>query len=558
MDREVIQRRRWAILGVLIFSLLVVVLDNTILNVALKIISSPKNDPVHPGLGASQSDLEWAINSYTLVFAGLLFTFGIIGDRYGRKKILMTGMVLFGIASVLCSYAASPGELIATRAFMGFAGAAIMPATLAVIANVFEPKEQAKAIGMWAGGVGLAVAIGPVLGGVLLDHFWWGSVFLINVPIIIVALIAMVILVPDSKNPNPGRLDPVGVLLSMAGIVVFVYGIIRGADVGWGSPQIWGSIAGGVLLMVAFVVWEKRSDHPALDVKLFRNRAFSASVISVGLSFFAMMGVLFFLSFYLQAVRDFSPLKAGLYMTPFAVAQLIFSPLSATMVKKFGARAVSTTGMLIIAGTFLLFQAVSTTTAAWFLLAIFFLQGAGMANVMPPATTTIMTSLPREKAGIGSSVSNTVRQVGGALGVAILGTILTTAYRGRMDGPLTAIIPDAAARKPVSGSIQATLGAIQQHPAIVKLIPRANEAFVHSMHVAVVVSAVVALLSAGFVFAWLPGKSAVGVGTGAGAGGFGVTNGPGAAAMTADGSGAGAGTGAPAPAADPAAEGASA
>ncbi len=191
MDREVIHRRRWAILGVLIFSLLVVVLDNTILNVALKVIASPKNSPHSPGLGASQSDLEWAINSYTLVFAGLLFTFGIVGDRIGRKKILMTGMVLFGIASILCAYAQSPGQLIATRAFMGFAGAAIMPATLAVIANVFEPKEQAKAIGMWAGGVGLAVAIGPVLGGLLLDHFWWGSVFLINVPIIIVALIAM-------------------------------------------------------------------------------------------------------------------------------------------------------------------------------------------------------------------------------------------------------------------------------------------------------------------------------------------------------------------------------
>jgi DHA2 family multidrug resistance protein-like MFS transporter len=510
MDRETIQRRRWAILGVLIFSLLVVVLDNTILNVALKIIASPPNDPHSPGLGASQSDLEWAINSYTLVFAGLLFTFGIVGDRYGRKKILMTGMIGFGIASVLCAYAGSPGQLIATRALMGLFGAAIMPATLAIIANVFEPKEQAKAIGMWAGGVGLAVAIGPVLGGVLLDHFWWGSVFLINVPIIVIALIAMAVLVPDSKNPKPGKLDPIGVLLSMAGIVTFVYGIIRGADVGWAEPQIWGTLIGGAALMAAFVVWERRTDHPALDVRLFRNRPFSASVISVGLSFFAMMGVLFFLSFYLQSVMGFSPLKAGLYMTPFAVAQLIFSPLSATFVKKFGARAVSTFGMALIAVTFLMFQFLNEHSPTILLVAIFFLQGMGMANVMPPATTTIMTSLPREKAGVGSSVSNTVRQVGGALGVAVLGTILTTAYRGRMDKPLATVIQDPAKRHLASGSIQATQGAAQRFPVLDQFLPQANTAFVHAMHVTVIISAVVAALGAVVVYAWLPGKAGSG------------------------------------------------
>ncbi|GAA2028003.1 MFS transporter [Catenulispora yoronensis] len=505
MEREVIHRRRWAILGVLIFSLLVVVLDNTILNVALKIISNPKNDPVTPGLGAQQPDLEWAINSYTLVFAGLLFTFGIVGDRFGRKKILMAGMVGFGIASVLCAYAGSPGQLIATRAVMGLFGAAIMPATLAIIANVFEPKEQPKAIGMWAGGVGLAVAIGPVLGGLLLDHFWWGSVFLINVPIIIVALVAMALLVPDSKNPNPGRLDPVGVVLSMAGIVVFVYGIIRGGDVGWGNPQIWGSLIGGVLLCALFVFWELRTSHPALDVRLFRSsRPFSASIILVAMSFFAMMGVLFFLSFYLQSVLDFSPLKAGLYMTPFALAQLIFSPMSAKLVQRFGARAVSTFGMLVIALTFLMYQFVNETSPAALLIAIFFLQGMGMANVMPPATTTIMTSLPREKAGVGSSVSNTVRQVGGALGVAVLGTLLTTAYRGKMEKPLGTVVKDPSLLHTVDGSIQATKGAGQHVPALQKFYPQADAAFIHAMHVTVVVSAGVALLAAVIALMWLP------------------------------------------------------
>ncbi|MEZ0108208.1 DHA2 family multidrug resistance protein-like MFS transporter [Catenulispora sp. EB89] len=509
MDRETLQRRRWAILGVLIFSLLVVVLDNTILNVALKIISQPKNDPHQPGLGASQSDLEWAINSYTLVFAGLLFTFGIVGDRFGRKKILMAGMVGFGISSVLCAYAGSPGTLIITRAAMGFFGAAIMPATLAIIANVFEPKEQPKAIGIWAGGVGLGVAIGPVLGGLLLDHFWWGSVFLINVPIIVIALIAMTILVPDSRNPKPGRLDPLGVFLSMAGIVVFVYGIIRGADVGWGNPQIWGSLAAGVLLSAGFVYWELRTDHPALDVRLFRSsRPFSASVMLVGLSFFAMMGVLFFLSFYLQSVLNYTPLKAGLFLTPFALAQLIFSPLSARLVQRFGARAVSTFGMVTIGVTFLMYQFVNQTSAAWLLLLIFFLQGMGMANVMPPATTTIMTSLPREKAGVGSSVSNTVRQVGGALGVAVLGTLLTTAYRSRMEGPLKTVIPNASTLHDIDGSIQATKGAGEHIPALARFYPQADAAFIHAMHMTVTISAIVAFLAAIVSLTWLPRKQA--------------------------------------------------
>jgi len=509
VDRETLHRRRYAILGVLIFSLLVVVLDNTILNVALKIISQPENDPHQPGLGASQSDLEWAINSYTLVFAGLLFTFGIVGDRFGRKKILMAGMIGFGIASVLCAYAGSPGALIATRALMGFFGAAIMPATLAIIANVFEPKEQPKAIGIWAGGVGLGVAIGPVLGGLLLDHFWWGSVFLINVPIIAIALIAMSFLVPDSKNPKPGKLDPLGVVLSMAGIVVFVYGIIRGGDLGWSNPQIWGTLAGGLILSALFVFWELRTDHPALDVRLFRSsRSFSASIILVAMSFFAMMGVLFFLSFYLQSVLGYSPLKAGLYLTPFALAQLIFSPMSARLVQRFGARAVSTFGMVVIGVTFLMYQAVNQTSPAWLLLLIFFLQGMGMANVMPPATTTIMTSLPREKAGVGSSVSNTVRQVGGALGVAVLGTLLTTAYRGRMEGPLKTVVPNSSALHTIDGSIQATKGAGEHIPALARFYPQADAAFIHAMHMTVTISAIVAFLAALVSLTWLPRKQA--------------------------------------------------
>src|SRR5689334_15569146 len=256
--------RRWAILAVLVVSLVVVVLDNTVLNVALRTIA----DPVH-GLGASQSDLEWAINSYTLVFAGLLFTAGILGDRLGRRSMLILGMTLFGLASLASSYAQSPGQLIGARAAMGLGAAAIMPATLSIISNVFDPRERARAIGVWAGAVGLGVAIGPVVGGVLLEHFWWGSVFLINVPIVVVGVIAVLAIVPESRDPKPGKVDLAGVLLSIAGLGTLVYGVVNGGDHGFGQPSSWGAIAVGAAILAVFVWYERRITFPSLDVRLF-------------------------------------------------------------------------------------------------------------------------------------------------------------------------------------------------------------------------------------------------------------------------------------------------
>ncbi|HWG22829.1 MFS transporter [Actinospica sp.] len=503
--------RRWIILTGLVFSLLVVVLDNTVLNVALKTMSEPKPK----GLGASQSDLEWAINSYTLIFAGLLFTWGLLADRLGRKRILMLGMVLFGLSSLLTAYAQSPTELIAARAAMGFSGAAIMPSTLAIIANVFPRHEQPKAIGIWSGSVGLAIAIGPIVGGALLNSFWWGSVFLINVPITVIAFIVMLILLPESKNPNPGRLDPIGVLLEMAGLVIFVYGIIHAGDTGdWGAVSVWGSIGGGLLLLVGFVLWELHTSHPALDVRLFANRMFSAAVISVALTFFAMMGGMFFFSFYLQSVRGYTPLKSGVFMLPFAAAMVIFSPLSSNMVKRFGPRAVAVSGLLAIAIAMACYQFVTQSSAMWIYLLIAFFQGAAMANVMPPATTTVMAALPRQIAGVGSSVNNTVRQLGGALGVAVLGTILTTAYRSRMQ-PLVNAIPNshltAAQSHYVSGSIEATQQAVgvavsQGNTRAAGLLQPANESFVHAMHVTTLTGAVIMVFAAIVVALWLPKK----------------------------------------------------
>ncbi|GAB3141102.1 MFS transporter [Micromonospora sonneratiae] len=494
--------RRWTILGVLVLSLLVVVLDNTILNVALRTLA----DPVH-GLGATQGELEWSINSYTLVFAGLLFTFGILGDRFGRKRFLMIGLAVFGLASLLSAYSQEPGHLIAARALMGVGGAAIMPVTLSIISNVFDPRERARAIGIWSGAVGLAVAIGPILGGLLLEQYWWGSVFLINVPVLLVGLVAVALLVPESRDPRPGRIDLVGVLLSVVGLVALSYGIIDGGEHGFDRPLVWASMVGGLAVLVAFITYERRIEHPSLDVRLFRVPRFAAPIAVVGLVFFASMGMMFFSAFYMQLVRGYTPLETGLLFLPFATAQLMFAPGSATLVRRYGARAVSAVGLVLVAITLGAFAFIGAQTPIWIVAIVFFLQGAGMASIMPPAMESIMSALPRERAGVGSAVSNTVRQVGGALGVAVLGSVLAGVYRSEI-APTTTGLPDAA-RDAANESIAGAYGAAERLGAVgADVIVAANDAFVSAMHVAAALSAVVAALGVLVVLRWMPGRTA--------------------------------------------------
>ncbi|WP_431678274.1 MFS transporter [Kitasatospora sp. KL5] len=501
---DAIHRRRWAILGTLILALLVVVLDNSILNVAMKTIAQP----APTGLGASQSDLEWAINSYTLVFAGLLFTAGLLGDRLGRKWSLLAGMAVFGLGSLLSALADSPGQLIAFRAVMGLGGAFVMPATLAIIMNVFERKEQPKAIGIWAGAVGLAIAIGPITGGLLIEHFWWGSVFLVNVPIVLVALVAMSILVPNSRDPKPGRLDPVGVLLSVIGLVALIYGIIKGGELAdFTAAGAWVPILVGLLALTAFVVFERRTSHPALDVTWFRNRVFSASVVVIGVVFFGLMGVSFFGVFYTQSVRGYSALQSGLLMLPLAAAQMAFAPRARLVVDRFGVRATCAGGMALVAVGFLGYLLLDATTPIWVLVVIGFVMGAGMAHVMPPVTVAIMGSLPREKAGAGSAINNTFRQVGGSLGVAVLGAVLSTVYRDGM-GDHLAQLP-AAVRDKAGESLEATL-AVAERTGARDLVAPAQDAFMHAMHVVAGLSAGITALGVVLALVLLPGKAAAG------------------------------------------------
>ncbi|WP_112467296.1 MFS transporter [Streptomyces triticisoli] len=499
---EAVHRRRWAILGVLMLSLLIVVLDNSILNVAIKTISTP----APTGLGATQSELEWAINAYTLVFAGLLFTAGLIGDRIGRKKVLLAGLVVFGLGSALAAESGSPGELIAYRALMALGAAFVMPATLAVLMNVFEREEQPKAIGIWAGGVGLAIAIGPITGGLLLEHFWWGSVFFVNVPIVIVAVALMVWLVPDSRDPRPGRVDPVGVVLSVVGLVLLVYGIIKGGELAdFTNPTVLSTIVAGLVVLVVFVWFEKRSSHPSLDVTYFRNKVFSAAMAAIALVFFALMGVTFFSVFYLQSVRGYTPLQSGLLMLPLAVAQMIFAPRARLVVDRFGNKATTTAGLLLLAAMLAAFAGFEADTPIWVLEAVFFLMGTGMAHIMTPTSVVIMQALPREKAGSASALSNTFRQVGGALGIAVLGSVLSAAYRSDIEDKL--VLLPAGVRDKAGESIEATLGiAARLGPRGDALVGPANDAFLHAMHVTALCGTVVAVIGAVVVAVFLPGR----------------------------------------------------
>jgi len=542
MDQELIHRRRWAILGVLVVCLLVVILDNTILNVALKTIQQD--------LTASQGQMQWAVDSYALVFAGLLIPFGVLGDRFGRKRLLLAGLLTFGTMSAVTAFARNPAELILFRGLMGIGAAAVQPQTLSIIQNVFEPEERGKAIGIWAGAAGLGIAIGPMAGGALLKYFWWGSVFLVNVPIVVVGALAIAAVVPDSKDPRPGRLDPSGILLSMAGLGVLVYGIIQGGNSNqWLRWNAIGAIVLGLALMTLFVLLERRSSHPTIDMTLFRNRQFSSGGLVIALAFFALQGATFYLAYFLQAVRGYTPLAAGVALIAVAAAQMIAAPLSSRLAGRFGTKAVAGTGLLLVALSMAGYGVAKQSTPQWMIEVLMFALGFGLGVTMAPATTAIMSAVPRDKAGAGSAVNNTVRQVAGALGVAVLGSILAVAFRGQLGAGTPAAVaqrldqPAAQVRqlpsdqqvtplvhRDTSESIGAALEFVQgagnalqtrgnasaQPPsaaqraqassAIADFVQQSKDAFVHAMNVTSFFAALAALLGSLAAYTFLPGR----------------------------------------------------
>ncbi|RFU23280.1 MFS transporter [Geodermatophilus marinus] len=498
--------RRWWVLGTMTLCLLVVIMGNTTLNVAIPTLQRQ--------LGATQGQLQWAIDAYILVFAGLLFSWGVVGDRIGRRRVLLIGLSIYAVASVLGAFSDSPWQLILWRAVMGIGGAAVQPATLAVITNVFPPGERGRAIGVWAGAAGLAVAGGPLASGAVLEHFWWGAIFLIPVPVALLGIAGALTLVPESRDPAPGRLDVPGVLLSIVALAGLVYGIIHGGSgAGWTSPGVLVPLLGGLLLLGLFVWLQKRSTHPALDVTLFRNPAFSAAAAALGLNFFALMGATFYLVYYLQGVRGYSPLESGAALIPVALGMSLMAPQSSRLAERFGAKAVVGTGFVLIGSSFLGFQLLDGGSPLPLLLTVLSVQGLGMGAVMAPTTESIMSVVPRHKAGAGAAVNNSVRQVGGALGVATLGSLLSATYAARLGDALDVLPADV--RADARTSVVATLEALARAraggdeelaAAAGALVEPAREAFVSAMHVTALGTATASAVAAVVVFTWLPGR----------------------------------------------------
>ena len=494
--------RRWVVLPVMCLSLLLIVMDNTIVNVALPTLQRE--------LGASTSQLQWVVDSYILVFAGLLLTMGALGDRFGRRGALAIGLSVMGAASVLSSFANSPDQLIATRAFMGIGGALIMPATLSIITNVFaEPRERAQAIAIWAATAGAAVAIGPVSGGWLLEHFWWGSVFLVNVPVVVVALVLGQLYVPTSRDPEAPPVDIPGALLSIVGLVVLVWAIIEGPN-GWTDPLVLGAFGLAAVLLAAFVAWERHTPTPMLDIGFFENPRFSAASGALMLTFFAMLGSLFLLTQFLQSVLGYTALEAGVRLLPMAAVQMVVAPLSAKVVERVGTKVVVATG-LVVAAAGLVLASRLTAGASYYpdVLLSLVVLAAGLAMVMPPATESIMGSLPPGKAGVGSAVNDTTRQVGAALGVAVLGSVMSSTYRPRVSDAISGYpVPDGVAQAVTDqvGAAMAVAREVGGEPGRV-LASAASTGFADGMGVAFLIGAAALLVGAVIVSRYLPARS---------------------------------------------------
>nr|WP_296769335.1 MFS transporter [Rhodococcus sp. (in: high G+C Gram-positive bacteria)] len=429
-------RARYLALAVICIAELLVVLDNTVVNVAL------------PSMGlqlrSSISGLQWVVDAYTLTFAGLLLAFGHLGDRYGRKKVMIIGLVGIAVMSVGGALAADLGQVVIARAAMGVCAAAVFPATLALIINIFtDGKERALAIAAWTAMAGFAIAIGPTTGGFLLEHFSWHSVFWINVPVAAVVVVAAIVFVPESRASHVGKYDPVGIVLSLVGITVLVWAIIEAPHHGWLSGVSIAAYVGAALCLTVFVVWELRTPSPVLDMNLFRIRRFALPALAIAIAYFSMFGFLFMITQYFQGVMELSPLQFGIHSLPFAVSIAIGAPLATVIAQRIGTTAVIVFGLVVMSvGMFIAGQVEVETPYVGPVLISMVLMGLGLAIVQGPATESIMSSVSLDEAGAGSAVNDTTREVGGTLGVAVLGSIVASIYTTKV-APLVDAIPDA-------------------------------------------------------------------------------------------------------------------
>lgn len=496
-----IYERRWKMLAVLSLSMMIIGLDNTIVNVALPTLQSH--------FAASSSDLQWIVDAYLLVFAAALLTMGTLGDRYGRKRALQGGLILFGGASAAVIFAGSVDQLIVLRVLMGLGAALIMPATLSIITNVFPREERGRAIGVWAGTAAIGIGLGPLAGGLLLEVFSWSSVFLINVPVAIVALLLGIKLVPDSRDPAPGAFDLVGATLSATALLALVWAVIEAPSRGWTSTAVVGGLVAAALLTTAFIAWERRVASPMLDLAYFRNPRFSIGSLAISIIFFSLMAAIFGLTQFLQFALGYSALQAGATMIPLALGLMLSATNSARLVSRFGTKRVVAAGMVLLA--LVLAAAVFWTPAlsVWLVTSWLLVLGLAMGSVMAPATDSVMGSVPPAKAGVASAMNDVTRQVGGALGVAIVGSLIGTIYTSRI-GDAAAGLPEAL-RDPVEASIGGANAVAARLPSAAgaHLASAAADAFTTALGYGLVAAAAVALIGAGIVVWKLPARHGV-------------------------------------------------
>jgi EmrB/QacA subfamily drug resistance transporter len=492
--------RRWKTLAVLALSLVIIGLDNTILNVALPTLQDE--------FDASSSTLQWMVDSYLLVFAGLLLVFGTLGDRLGRKLALQSGVAIFGLASLGALVADSAGEVIAVRAVMGVGAALIMPATLSIIANLFSGEERGKAIAIWAALAAVGIGLGPLAGGLLLEWFDWSSIFLVNVPVAAAALLLGFRYVPESRDPRPGSFDLPGAALSTAGFSVLVYAIIEAPERGWDSAFVLGSLAASIALLGTFLWWEHRTADPMLDLGFFRSASFSVGTAAVSVAFFALLGGIFALTQYLQFAHGYSAIEAGAIMSPMALGLMIGAGSSSKAVRRLGTARVVAAGLTGLALSLALAVFWTPQTSALALVAWILGLTLSMGWVMAPATEAVVGAVPAAKSGVASATNTVARMVSGALGVAVIGSLVGSLYSSEVDGSLGALPPEAQAGAADSiGAAHAIAAHLPSAPAAGVLETTGN-AFAQAMGSGLLLAAALAALTAGVVARFLPAHGA--------------------------------------------------
>jgi MFS transporter, DHA2 family, multidrug resistance protein len=491
------ESRKWWALGAISFSLLAVGLDLTILNVALPTVAT--------SLHASTSQLQWFADAYSLVLAAMLLPAGLLGDRFGRKRVLLGGLALFGLASLACSFAGSPGALIAARALLGLGAAVLMPLSIAILPVLFDAHERPRAMGVWVTANSIGIPLGPILGGWLLDNYRWGSVFLINVPLVIIGLIAVAVLVPESRNPRRPRLDLVGVLASSLGLAGVTYGVIEAGERGWGDPRALLTLVAGALVLVGFVLWERhlarRPDgSPLVDLALFRSRGFTRGAILATLISFALFGVLFAMPQFFQAVAGTDALHTGLRILPIMGGLLVGARAGARIAERLGGWRNIVLGLELLTAALLAGATTTVDTGYGFTATWLVVIGLGLGFALPSAMDAALSALSADRAGVGSALVMALRQVGGTIGVAILGTVLGSAYRADLPASAGDAVRDSAA-----GGV-----AVAHRLDSAALLADVQHAFAHGLDVMLLVCAGIAAAGVVLALVFLPRRSAAG------------------------------------------------